>query len=166
MSESPLEMSMLSKYNKHDGISYFDHYETDVDGIPNNVNVDQLAKAFFLSPAFTPERLLLSKLAPNKHNISREELNQVEEFKVGNNVAIFNVIEKSDSEILFKSDPDTLTWLAVEREKDDKMKLHFGSAILKPNIVSRIFTPFHKFYSRYLLGFAKEQLVQQTRESK
>ncbi|KAL9645114.1 hypothetical protein ABK040_004605 [Willaertia magna] len=145
----------------------------------NEITIEDLAKAFFTSPVFTPELNLISTK-------TKDEINNQMKFIVGESIGPFEITKSENNEILFhaKIGANSLTWLKVVKvtknslSKDyksnnndsdsdstnNKYELHFGSALFDRSLFGKMimctFLPFHYIYSRYLLAGAKRRLQQ------
>ncbi|KAG2387863.1 hypothetical protein C9374_001457 [Naegleria lovaniensis] len=150
----------------------FDHYYSQLEHsqvTSTHPNIEEYARAFFTSTAFTPERYLL-KLATsfssenNQQNLNIEEINRLK-FQIGDRVGVFRVVDRTEHEILLETDMKTLTWLGLSSHKPNVKTLHFGSAVLEQGLIVSALMPFHHMYSRYLLGFAKQNLLDSFKSS-
>ena len=147
---------------KNEKVASIDHYRTFMDlsnGSDQRVSVEQLANAFFSSPLF----LLQTKMMDAKP-LTREEVDSYA-FNVGDHLSEFTVIEKTDQEIVFRSDDGFLLWMKVVND-NGPAELNFGSGILEKSIVEELpfgvhgaMMNFHYIYSRYLLLQAKKVLA-------
>ncbi|KAF0981487.1 hypothetical protein FDP41_012144 [Naegleria fowleri] len=169
-SQNNVSFQLPNKQSSQRGMNVqFDHYYSLFEHsaiTETHPNVEEYARAFFTSKAFTPERYVL-KLATsfssneqNRQNLNIEEIKRLN-FQIGDQVGVFRVVDRNENEILFETEVGTLTWLGFSNNghSPNGKTLHFGSAVLKQNFLVKVLTPFHHLYSRYLLGFAKQQLM-------
>lgn len=154
MGEIP-DQGLLGRYNlvKH---AYTDCFKTEVD---QSVSFEKYARAFFSSPVFKLERIIIA-LTTGKKTTERS----VDELISGqsDDFAVWQVEDRTDNQLLLKvGDGQIRTWLMSE-QKDDSTMMYFGSAILPLNengdkgFLFHALFGFHKLYARILLWMAKK----------
>lgn len=124
----------------------------------------QYVNAFYTTPLFKLERLLLSWL------ISRPSTDaEVRGLASGetDSFAAWGVEERRDNQLLLSDlRGRTRSWLMCEPD-DESTRLYFGSAVLpdptaqgepRLSLTFRLLLPFHKLYSRALLASARSRL--------
>ncbi|ETW00708.1 hypothetical protein H310_07265 [Aphanomyces invadans] len=120
------------------------------------VSVELAAKAFFQSPVFQAERVIL-RLA-GAGSTTDAEIDAMA-FKEGEHVATFRVLETKENEVLFCWDESDAvnghSWLAVT---DSGHTLLFGSTIRNRSAFIRWVTPLHLVYAQIVLASARYQL--------
>ncbi|RHY02570.1 hypothetical protein DYB26_002293 [Aphanomyces astaci] len=123
-------------------------------------SVEHFAKAFFQSPVFQVERVMLSLAGAAK--TTDAEIDAMT-FASGDHVATFRVIESKQDEILFCWDDTEAwnghSWVAV---KDNGHTLLFGSTLRNRRAFIRRVTPLHLMYAQIVLASAKFQLERTT----
>jgi len=159
----PLPDDALLGVYKRNG-AYTDCYSTEISG---SVTHAQFIKAFYTTPVFKLERLIL-KLAVSKPS-SDAEVNLLADGEA-DTFAAWSVENRGENQLLmcdFKS--RTRSWFMIEPvECNNKTRLYFGSAVVplknaKTGVSSlglafHALLWFHKFYSVVLLFSAKSRL--------
>jgi hypothetical protein len=134
--------------------AYTDCFKTEVD---QNVSFEDYARAFFNSPVFKLERLIIA-LTTGKKTTDRS----VDDLISGqrDDFAVWQVEDRTDNQILMKvGDGQIRTWLMSE-QIGGRTKFYFGSAILPLNemgdkgLLFHALSGFHKLYARVLLWMA------------
>ncbi|WOE75261.1 hypothetical protein [Alterisphingorhabdus coralli] len=117
--------------------------------VPGTVSLTDFVERFYCSWVFRPERLALGLIG---HGASNADARQLAHGKA-QRFSAWNVIERRDTEILLQDVLGaTASWLAVQYHGETTTLL-FGSWVGKPSQNrSRILGPFHRWYSRVLLG--------------
>lgn len=139
---------------------YSDCYTTTVQ---NDVDLARFITAFYNSMGFRPERLLLGfALSRHADNQSTADLaaDKTQKFSA------WTVEKRCPNEILLADiSGATRSWLMVDAISPGLTKLYFGSAVVGESgnegrrpLLFRALTPFHKVYSRFLLGSAVSEL--------
>ncbi len=162
----PLD-SFMSAYKQIDGCSAdaFRGY------LEFPVTLEALITAFFGSPIFTLERLLLKSIG--QANTSRSDITGLaagtqEKF------AAWKVEDRNESEVILKVGSSPIrSWLMARPDGDGKTAIYFGSAVLpqttnrnsKPQVGSsfRFFMGVHNFYSCLLLKSTIKNLQKKQR---
>jgi len=129
--------------------------------VPGMVSLEEFVTRFYCSPAFRPERLLLSLISRGASNADAEKLARGE----AGSFAAWNVVERRGDELLLQDFRGaTASWLSVEMgdpsssseavgQQKPSTKLLFGSWVGEPDRgVVKALMPFHRWYSRVLLG--------------
>lgn len=144
---------------------YTDCYVTE---LPFSVTVAEFIEAFYTTPLFKLERLLLSAVLCRASTDA-----QAHELALGNrhSFAVWSVeARKEDQAILVAG--RTRSWLAVTPNKPGGTRLYFGSAVVPRHSASGAQTMgfwfwalggFHKVYSRALLCSARRRLLAQSK---
>ncbi len=118
--------------------------------VPGAVTLAEFIERFYCSMAFRPERIVLGLIGRGANNEDAAKLarGEVEKF------AAWDVVERSSTEILLRDfQGATASWLSVEPMSGSGTRLRFGSWVGKPDrLVVRAFMPFHRWYSRVLIG--------------
>ena len=139
---------------------YSDCYSTTVQ---SNVDLARFIIAFYNSNGFRPERILLG-LAFGRHadNQSTADLaaDKTQKFSA------WEVEKRLANEILLADiSGATRSWLMVEALSSGITRLYFGSAVVRKSgdegrrpLLFRALMPFHRIYSRVLLGSAVSEL--------
>lgn len=159
---------LLSKYRNLTGPdgAYADCYQTSVS---RSVSLADFVFAFYSSPAFRPERVLLG-LAVSKPSTD-EDARQLANADV-DRFSAWSVEDRTDTELLLCDYMGrTRSWLRVVptgTQTAPRTTLQFGSAVVPRkdpttgeatvSIVFRALTGFHDLYSRVLLQGAKARL--------
>lgn len=130
----------------------------------------RFARAFFTSPIFFPERVLLRLMYGP---IPEAELSASNAFDEGDGVSCFRVVQRANSEVLLETSMRTCTWLSIEAPSPEsdgrRLKLRMGSALLGPapssewHLVTRLTIALHAMYSQALLAGAASQFVRLAR---
>ncbi|KAF0682555.1 Aste57867_25353 [Aphanomyces stellatus] len=120
-------------------------------------SVTDVARAFFQSPVFQVERMVLNLAGAY---VTTDAAIDSLPFAVGDSVVMFKVVDTTPNELLFKySDKvNGHSWLAVS---DDGRRLRFGSTIQNASLAVRLFTPIHLIYAQVVLASAKYELEKQ-----
>lgn len=136
--------SLLAEFGS--STAYRDCFACEVPGL---VTLPELIERFYCSPAFRPERLALGLIGRGASNADVHALasGEVQSF------AAWNVVERRSQEILLQDfQQATASWLSV-RPGEGTTTLLFGSWVDRPDRGPvRLLMPFHRFYSRVLLG--------------
>lgn len=161
--------AVLGRYHGTDG-GYTDCYSAELKG---PVRLAEYIEAFYTSPVFKLERLILSILFAKPSTDT-----QARELATGNRDAFAAWrVEERDSKQILLSDfrGRTRSWLMVEPMLDAKStRLYFGSAVvfpknpsgqvMRPSLSFRILLGFHPLYSKILLSLARRALVVRSRQ--
>ena len=123
--------------------------------VPRAVSLSEFIAAFYSSPAFTPERMLLHLIGKGA---SRGDITALADGQ-SENFAAWSVEAREDHAILLRDFQDrTCSWLCVE-PVENGARLWFGSGVRKPQgLVFRALMGFHRAYSRVLLAGAVRKL--------
>jgi hypothetical protein len=158
------ENGLLNAYGLQSGC-YTDCFYIDV---PGSISFSTYVYAFFNTPVFKLERVLLKLFAS-----SPSSDNDVENLASGasDGLSIWNVEERGDNQMIMSvGDGPIRTWLMCCNSdiSSGTTRLYFGSAVLptqhdaprdhKMGRTFRILLGFHKQYSRVLLLSAKRKL--------
>ena len=156
--------SMLLRY-KHDG-AYTDCYRTT---LPQTVSLPGFIEAFYTTPLFRLERIILHWLV---HKPSTDKTIRLVADNQAQAFAAWQV-ERRDTEQILLADyrGRTRSWLMCTSSSDEDSattSLYFGSAVVaagtgstKRNPLSttvKLMLPFHRLYSRALLWSARRRL--------
>ena len=153
MGEIPAQ-GLLGRYNLVEH-AYTDCFKTQID---QSVSFEKYAHAFFTSPVFKLERVLIA-LTTGKKTTEKS----VDDLISGqsNDFAVWQVEDRTDNQILMKvGDGQIRTWLMSEQD-EGHTNMYFGSAILPRNekgdkgFLFHALLGFHKLYARTLLWLAK-----------
>lgn len=134
--------------------------------IPRRVAISEYVFAFYTTPVFRLERLVIRVLA-DRPSTDADVLALAT--GASDRFAVWRVIAHDAMQILLEDDrAETRSWLAV-RARGDGSELHFGSGIAtrtspatgREELSSgyRRLLPFHRFYSRILLRAAARLLA-------
>ncbi|KAB7615889.1 hypothetical protein F9L33_03775 [Amylibacter sp. SFDW26] len=150
--------SLLSQYGKDTG-AYVDCFCVDV---PKQVNLEDYITAFYTTPLFKLERLLL-KLASypsTDRDVIALAANQSDRF------AAWKLVERTQKQI-FLNAGRTSSWLHVDKNEQGA-RLYFGSAVANTTnaktgktemgFLFSALLGFHILYSRALLWSAQKRL--------
>jgi hypothetical protein len=155
----PVPDSALMQRYVGQGATYTDCYRVEV---PQQVSLSEFVTAFYTTPLFRAERLILS-LALRKR-IHDGDINAMLSGRA-RTFAIWHVEEQSEDELLVCDAKDaTRSWFWVMPLAQGGAALHFGSVVLAqegrplPKIVQYT-TPLHLFYARSLLNAARRRLL-------
>jgi len=152
---------LLGTFSQRNGeeLRSIDHYRTTIDLKEHNnqqVAIEHFANSFFTSP-------LLEFAFPNNNiNTSTQDIDKLK-FNVGDSISIFKVIERRDNELILRTPWGSLSWMKLMRNGNE-IELNFGSGLLKNEKLANmplfgLGMRFHQLYSRYLLVFAKRNLM-------
>jgi hypothetical protein len=139
------------------GAAYTDCFTAQV---PVAVTLRQLICAVYTSPAFRPERLVLS--LATRRRIADADVVALADVR-SDSFAVWRVEARRPDQILLRDKTGyTRSWLGVVAEATGT-RLMFGSAILSqggalPLWITAIM-PLHSTYSRLLLGSARKRLL-------
>ncbi len=158
------ENAFLAKYEQMQG-AYTDCYAADVDRC---VRLEEFIEAFYTTPVFKLERLVLSVIGRGSSDRDAAQLAgaRAEQF------AAWTVEQRTDDQILMCDFAGrTRSWLMVvstENDGERKTKIFFGSAVVpgkssnpdKPSlgVAFTLMLGFHQLYSRILLAAAAGKL--------
>jgi hypothetical protein len=161
--------ALLKKYQSEE--TYADCYTTE---IARHVSQAEYVQAFYTSPLFKLERLLLAWLVSKPSTdaqASQLASGTLESF------AAWSVEERREDQLLMCDfQGRTRSWLMVvpaEGESAASTRLYFGSAVVPARaaragartpdlgLTFRLLLGFHKLYSRALLSSAKSRLMRQ-----
>lgn len=150
------DRALLRRY-LYDG-AYADCYTTDV---PGAVSHAQYVTAFYTTPVFKLERLIL------KWAVSRPSTDaEAEQLAAGtlDSFAAWHVEKRSENQLLLSDFLGrTKSWLMVEpmnTHSGIRTRLYFGSAVVPVKDPSyRALLGFHRIYSKVLLYAAKSRLT-------
>lgn len=161
--------AMLGRY---DGThrDYTDCYSAELKG---SVRLAEYIEAFYTSPVFKLERLILSILFAKPSTDT-----QARELAIGNrdSFSAWRVEGRNSKQILLSDFRGrTRSWLMVEPMLDAKStRLYFGSAVVFPKNASgqaigrslsfRMLLGFHQLYSKILLSLARRAFVAGSRQ--
>lgn len=161
--------ALLSKYQ--DGGAYADCYTT---AIARHVTEAEYVQAFYTTPLFKLERLLLAWLVSKPSTDG-----QAGQLACGtlDSFAAWSVEERREDQLLMCDfNSRTRSWLMVaplEGESFEGTRLYFGSAVVPARAAKagaqtpgmgwtfRLLLGFHKLYSRALLAAVKSRLMRQ-----
>lgn len=133
--------------------------------VPGNVSLGELIERFYCSMAFRPERVLLGLIGRGASNLDAAALARGE----ADGIAAWKVVGRREPprssskavaqqghEILLQDfQGATASWLSVRPGADAATALLFGSWVGKPDrALIKALMPFHRWYSRVLLGGA------------
>ncbi|WP_299196288.1 hypothetical protein [uncultured Erythrobacter sp.] len=126
--------------------SYRDCFSREV---PGSVPLEQFIERFYCSWTFRPERLALGLIGRGASNADARAVASGE----AQSFAAWTVIERREGEILLQDfQGATASWLSVV-PGEGSTTLLFGSWVGKPDRgVVKVLMPFHRWYSRVLLG--------------
>lgn len=151
--------SSLARYD--DGHNYVDCFESTV---PNDVPFDDFVTAFYQTPLFRVEALILSVLARRPSNNS-----EARDLATGasDRFAAWTVEDRSDATLLMRDmSGRTRSWFASETHQEGT-RLRFGSIVTavpdgqgqkRLGAVFALLLPFHKLYARALLWSAVRRI--------
>lgn len=154
--------ALLGRYAEPDEGAYTDAFVAEA---PGAISLQAFVQAFYTSRALAMEllaiRLLLGK-SGSKVSAERLAAGQADAFSA------WRVEDRTASQILMREvvGGATRSWLMVE-PAGPATRLYFGSAVLpaprpqgppRMSPLVRTLTPFHRFYSRLLLGSALQRL--------
>jgi hypothetical protein len=161
--------AFLEKYQH--GEAYADCYVTQ---IARHVSQAEYVEAFYTTPLFKLERLLLAWLVSKPSTDA--QASQLASGTV-DSFAAWSVEERREDQLLMSDfQGRTRSWLMVvpvESESAEGTRLYFGSAVVPARaartgdpapglgLTFRLLLGFHKLYSRALLFSAKSRLVRQ-----
>jgi hypothetical protein len=132
---------------------------------PGTVSLARYVSAFYHSPAFRPERLLLRLLGHPSDDADIERL------AAGTAAAFaaWTVESRTDDSLLLRDVTGrTRSWLKVEPGADGTTRLYFGSVVVPRQVAGGeprmgplfgALLGFHRFYSRALLASARKRLL-------
>ncbi|MDO9115950.1 MAG: hypothetical protein Q7U63_19400 [Polaromonas sp.] len=161
--------ALLGKYQH--GKAYADCYVTE---IAQQVSHAEYVQAFYTTPLFKVERLLLARLLSKPSTDA-----QASQLASGtlDSFAAWSVEERREDQLLMCDfQGRTRSWLMVipvEAESSGGTRLYFGSAVVPARAARagtrtpglglsfRLLLGFHKLYSRALLSSAKSRLLRQ-----
>ncbi|MEO8390982.1 MAG: hypothetical protein ABI893_04600 [Polaromonas sp.] len=159
--------ALLSKYQK--GGAYADCYATE---IARHVSQTEYVQAFYTTPLFKLERLLLAWLLSKPSTDA-----QAGQLASGmlDSFAAWSVEERREDQLLMCDFLGrTRSWLMVVAAQSGGAggtRLYFGSAVVPspgaklgirtPGLTFRLLLGFHKLYSRALLAAVKSRLMRQ-----
>ena len=148
--------TMLEKFTSING-SYVDAFTTE---IPRHVSFPEYILAFYTTPLFKLERLILSLIGLPSTDIEARQLSE----RATKKFAAWTMETRSDDEIIMCDVAQrTRSWLMVKHE-GAKTKLYFGTAVVPKAERSslefsfRSLMGFHRMYSVLLLLSAKVKL--------
>ncbi len=138
------EGSLLAKFGARE--AYRDCFRREE---PGHIALEQFVERFYCSPAFRPERLLLGLIGKGASNVDAQLLAK----GATQRFAAWSVVERTGTEILLQDfRGTTASWLCV-RPLEGSTELLFGSWVGEPDRgVVKALMPFHRWYSRVLLG--------------
>ncbi|GLX78586.1 hypothetical protein tinsulaeT_19260 [Thalassotalea insulae] len=159
------ENALSIKY-AHQG-AHTDCYYID---IPKKVTLTQYIEAFYTTPVFKIEHIILSIFA--KKHVSNNDISALANGN-SNQFSIWTVEDKSNNQILLcEFTKSTRSWLmtaSLEHLNQPVTRLYFGSVVVPRTVSSsgkstfgilfHVFSGFHKLYSRALLKSAFNALV-------
>ena len=161
------ENALLRTYHGQQG--YADCYFTDVEG---TVTQREFVEAFYTTPLFKVERLLLGFLA--RRPSSDDGARRLAEGST-NSFAAWRVEGRADDQLLLCDHTGrTRSWLMVSAAPGDaaplRTRLHFGSAVVPRasragaskrtmGFAFHALLGFHRLYSRLLLGAARSRIA-------
>lgn len=154
--------ALLEAYERLEG-AYTDCFTVQV---PREVTLADFIRAFFSTPVFRVERLILRLFASAKN--TEDEVDRLASGS-GNRFAMWQVENRYDRQLLMRvGDGPIRTWLMVGTTQKSATPLYFGSAVLpnaedsqgKPIIGRsiRALMGFHILYSRVLLWSTARRL--------
>ena len=113
------------------------------------VSLPDLIERFYCSAAFRPERIILGLIGSGASNEDARVLARGD----ADGIALWNVIERRDHEILLEApSTGTASWLAIEPH-EGTTQLLFGSWVRELDQSGwRFMQHAHEWYSRVLLG--------------
>ncbi|MEP3196313.1 MAG: hypothetical protein ABJO57_00450 [Lentilitoribacter sp.] len=136
--------------------AYTDCFKTEVD---QNISFEDYARAFFNSPVFKLERIIIALTTGKK--TSEQSVDDLISGRA-DDFAVWQVEDRADNQILMKvGDGQIRTWLMSE-QNEGRTLFYFGSAILPFNekgdkgFLFHALSGFHKLYARILLWMAKK----------
>ncbi|MEM1132354.1 MAG: hypothetical protein AAGH53_05415 [Pseudomonadota bacterium] len=117
--------------------------------VSGHVSLADFIERFYCGRAFRPERLVLGLIGRGASDTDAIRLASGE----AQSFAAWNIVERRDREILLQDFRGaTASWLSV-RHHGDTTTLLFGSWVGQPDrTIVRALMPFHRWYSRVLLG--------------
>lgn len=150
--------ALLSPYR---GVAYTDCYVTE---LPFPVTAAEFIEAFYTSPLFKLERMILSAVLRRASTDA-----QARELAAGHRhaFAVWSVEARKENQVLLAAGR-TRSWLAARSNKSSGTQLYFGSAVVPRHSASGAQTMglwfwalggFHKAYSRALLRAARNRLL-------
>lgn len=158
------DAALIREYARLPG-GYVDCFYADVGG---RVTLSDYIEAFFSTPVFRAERLMLNLTANGRSN--RQSASELASGS-SDKMAIWTTQARDDAQILMiAGNGPVFTWLMVEEAQTDAFssRLYFGSAVLPtatgkdgtPKMAAgfRVFLGLHIFYSRLLLWWAARDL--------
>ena len=166
--EHPLpDDALLSRYRNHTANqqtgNYTDCFAVDV---PRTVSLEQFVFAFYTTPVFKLERIILAALAsrPSSDADARQlSKNETETF------AAWTVEDRTSDQLLmcdFRG--RTRSWFKVSKQDAPELpgtRLYFGSAVIRKNDKHRlsfgVLLSFHRVYSRVLLRAAARRVAKE-----
>ena len=171
-SGSAPEGALIRRYTTNPG-GYSDRFYVD---IPADVTLSDYILAFFSTPIFRMERLILN-LVPSGRSNEQCVLDLAS--GTGDKMAGWKTEKRDENQLLLAvGDGPIRTWLMVQGTQSSETtptkttRLYFGSAVLptsmtkdghpKLAIVFKLFSGLHIFYSRLLLWWAARDLRRKT----
>ncbi len=169
------EGAFISQYSTTHG-GYSDCYYVD---IQKDVALSDYILAFFNTPIFRMERLILNLVPSGRSN---EQCVLGLASGTGDKMACWKTEKRDENQLLLAvGDGPIRTWLMVQGKQSSETtptkttRLYFGSAVLptsmtkdghpKLAIVFKLFSGLHIFYSRLLLWWAARDLGRKSRSS-
>jgi len=163
---SPCELpahALLQRYRTAQGFA--DCYAVEVD---RNVSLEQFITAFYTTPLFKVERVILKWAARRPSTDAEAKSLAAGERET---FAAWRVAAREPSQILLADFTGrTCSWLMVEPLEAGRTRLYFGSGIVPKvdrksgqasmGIAFTALLGFHKLYSRALLAAARKRLMQ------
>ncbi len=162
------DRAFLARFN-NDGVGLIGKTDCFSVNINKKVMLVDYIDAFYTSPLFKIERLILALIGKPSSDRKAEQLakSEIEHF------AAWYVEDRDDNQILLCDFTErTRSWLMVDNIEDSNQTLlYFGSAvvykqqqtIVKPSIRFSLLSHFHIFYSKALLSAAYKKLMQHQR---
>lgn len=167
-SGSAPEGALIRRYTTSPG-GYSDCFYVD---IPADVTLSDYILAFFSTPIFRMERLLLN-LIPSGRSNAQCVLDLAS--GAGERMAGWKTETRNENQLLLAVGNGPIrTWLMVQGNQpaNEKTRLYFGSAVLptkmtkegRPQLASvfQLFLSLHIIYSRLLIWWAARDLVRKT----
>ncbi len=153
--------SLLEPYQKR--LAYTDAYSLD---LKRPVGLSDFIEAFYTTGLFKLERLILATLVAKP---STDAQARALALGVSTKFAAWTVESRTDNQIVMCDYLNkTRSWLMCVPQGAESTRLYFGSAIVPDRILPNgeahlgtgfhLLVPFHKVYSRALLGAAAHRL--------
>lgn len=155
--------------------SFSDCFQLTSENLNNRPDLKDVMIAFFLSFPWSFKvllhireflaKLLRLKTAEEKGKESRLEKLYKFQGKIGEKIALFEVLDKSENELLTGQNDSHLDFKLsfISLEKDGKVILELATTVIINNSIGRFYfkivKPFHKFYLKRIMRKMEKQLM-------